>query len=528
LKNLLKTGVCGFLLALHLGTVSAQDSPRFDIHGYVVEGNTLIQPADVDALLKPYTGTQRDFGDIQRALEALQAAYRAHGYSAVRVLIPEQDIRAGQVRLQVIEGKLRKIRVEGNKFFDEANLRASIPALKEGDTPSTPEIGRDIQLANENPAKQVSVALESAGEAGQIDAVIRTRDHDPQRIAVSLDNTGNPQTGNLRLGLGYQYANVANRDIVFTGQVITAPENINNVSIYGAGLRVPVYAHHGMVDVFAGYSDVDSGTVQGLFNVSGKGTVAGGRYTYMLPRLEGYEHRALVGFDYRNYQQNTVLIGTTGSLVPDYVVTPLSIGYTGKFLRPEGDVGFYATYSQNIPGSGDGSQTTFCNVRSNGFGNCAEAHYKIARYGASAQQLFSNDLLLRAVYNGQYTNDALVPGEQFGMGGWNSVRGFYEREFANDVGNQASVELYSPDVGKWIGDKWRARGLVFVDWAQGHDNSPVLSPKNGLSSTGIGVRVTRGRDVSIRVDYGYVVNGAEPFGPASGSDRIHAGVVLGF
>jgi len=511
-----------------LGSGSAQDSPRFDIHGYVVEGNTLIAPDDVDALLKPYTGTQRDFGDIQRALEALQASYRAHGYSAVRVLIPEQDIRAGQVRLQVIEGKLRKIRVEGNKFFDEANLRASIPALKEGNTPSTPEIGRDIQLANENPAKQVSVALESAGEAGQIDAVIRARDYDPQRISVSLDNTGNPQTGNLRLGLGYQHANVADRDIVFTGQVITAPENINDVSIYGAGLRLPFYAHHGILDVFAGYSDVDSGTVQGLFNVAGKGTVAGARYTYMLPRLEGYEHRALIGLDYRDYQQNVALTGTTGSLLPDYVVKPWSIGYAGKFMRPEGDVGFYATFAKNITGGSDGSQSTFCAVRSDGFGNCAPANYHVYRYGASAQQLLPNDLLLRAVYNGQYTNDALVPGEQFGMGGWNSVRGFYEREVASDVGNQASVELYSPDFGKWIGEKWRARGLVFYDWANGRDNSPVQSPKNGLAGTGLGIRVTRGRDISIRVDYAYVVNGAEPGGRPSGSDRIHAGLVVGF
>jgi hemolysin activation/secretion protein len=528
LKSLLKkSGACALILALQLGLAIAQDSPRFDIRSYVVEGNTLIAQPEVEAMLKPYTGTQRDFGDIQRALEALQRAYRERGYSAVRVLIPEQDIRAGQVRLRVIEAKVRKIRTE-SKHFNESNLRASVPSLKEGTTPRTRGIGRDIQLANENPAKQTSVALESAGEAGQIDAVIRARDYDPQRFSLSLDNTGNPQTGNLRLGVGYQHANVANRDIVFTGQYITSPDNISDVSIYGAGLRVPFYEQHGMLDVFAGYSDVDSGTLQGLFNVSGKGSVFGGRYTYMLPRLEGYEHRVLVGLDYRDYQQNVALTGTTGSLLPDYVVKPWSIGYAGKFLRPEGDIGFYASFSQNISGGNDGSQTTFCAVRSDGSGNCAPARYHLFRYGASAQQLFSNDLLLRAVYNGQYTNDALVPGEQFGMGGWNSVRGFYEREVANDVGNQASVELYSPDVGKWIGEQWRARGLVFLDWGFGRDNSPAALQKNGISSTGVGVRVTRGRNLSLRLDYGYVLNGAEPGGRPSGSDRIHAGMVLSF
>ncbi len=527
MKICLKSGSCALVLALLAGVASAQDSPRFDIRAYLVEGNSLISQSEAQALLQPYTGAQRDFGDIQRALEALQRAYRERGYSAVRVLIPEQDVRAGQVRLRVIEAKLRKIRTK-SKHFSESNLRASVPSLKEGTTPNTPAIGRDIQLANENPAKQTSVALESAGEAGKIDAGIRARDYDPQQVSVSLDNTGNPQTGNLRLGLGYQHANVADRDIVFTGQVITAPQNVDDVWIYGAGLRVPFYGYHSLVDVYAGYSDVDSGTVQGLFNVSGKGTIFGGRYSYMLPRIDGYEHRAYVGLDYRDYQQNVLLTGTTGSLLPDYVVKPWSIGYAGKFLRPEGDVGFYASFSQNIPGGSDGSQNTYCAVRSDGFGNCAPARYQIYRYGASAQQLLPNDLLVRGVFNGQYSSDPLVPGEQFGMGGWNSVRGFYEREVASDSGSQASLELYSPDVGTWIGDKWRARGLVFVDWAQGRDNAPIISPKNGLGSAGIGIRVTRGRDVSLRIDYASVLNGAEPGGRPGGSDRVHAGVVLGF
>ena len=517
---------CTLFLAFYLGVGNAQDSPRFTVHAYVVEGNTLIPQEALDALLRPFTGEQRDFGDIQRALETLQAAYQERGYSAVRVLVPEQDIRAGRVMLRVVEAKVREVRIQSNKFFDDANLRASIPSLVAGQAPNTREIGRNIQLANENPQKQVSVTLESAGEPGQIDATIRAQDYDPQRFSVSLDNTGNPQTGNLRLGFAYQHANIANSDAVFTGQVVIAPENVDKVGIYGAGLRVPFYGHNSILDVFAGYSDVDSGTVQGLFNVAGKGMIAGARYTYMLPRLPGYEHRALVGVDYRNYDNDVVLTGTTPALVPDYVVKPWSLGYAGKFVRAEGDVGFYATFAQNIPGGSDGSQSDFCAVRSDGLGNCAPARYQVYRYGASAQQVFPNDLLVRAVLNGQYSNDALVPGEQFGMGGWNSVRGFYAREVANDVANQASLELYSPDVGKWIGDKWRARALAFVDWAKGRDNSPGRSEDNGIGGAGIGVRVTWGRDLSIRVDYATVTNGSRS--RDRGSDRVHAGVVVGF
>jgi hemolysin activation/secretion protein len=509
------------LLAFHLGSASAQDSPRFAIEAYTVDGNTLIPAADVDALLAPFTGPQSDFGDIQRALEALQEAYRERGYSAVRVLVPEQDIRAGQVRLQVIEAKVRVVRVEGNKFFDEANIRASIPSLTTGGTPSTPSIGRDIQLANENPAKQVSVALESAGQPGEINAVIRARDNDPQRFSISVDNTGNPQTGNARIGFGYQHANVFDSDHVFTGQIITAPDNVNGVAIFGVGYRIPLYGYNSIIDVFAGYSDVDSGTVSGLFNVAGKGTIFGARYTYMLPRLQGYEHRAVFGLDYRDYNNSVALVNTSGGIVPDYVVSPWSLGYTGKWTRAAGDVGIYATFSQNIPGGADGSAAALNAQR---FG--ANPRYEIYRYGASGQQLFGNDMLARAVFNGQYTSNALVPGEQFGMGGWNSVRGFYEREVANDIGNQASFELYGPDFGAVLNEKWRARVLGFYDWAHGYDNSPIRSPNNRLGSVGLGIRMTKGRDFSLRVDFARVTDGTGS--RPAGSNRVQAGAVFGF
>src|SRR5882672_7584401 len=47
---------------------------KFEIQRYVVEGNTLLSLGEIDRTVKPFTGKGRDFGDIQRALEALQNA----------------------------------------------------------------------------------------------------------------------------------------------------------------------------------------------------------------------------------------------------------------------------------------------------------------------------------------------------------------------------------------------------------------------------------------------------------------------
>jgi len=86
---------------------------------------------------------------------------------------------------------------------------------------------------------------------------------------------------------------------------------------------------------------------------------------------------------------------------------------------------------------------------------------------------------VRAAANAQQTRDLLIPGEQFGMGGADSVRGYYERETASDVGRRFSLEGYGPDFGSWVGSTWRARALLFADAARGHDRSNDSGPVRG-------------------------------------------------
>src|SRR6267154_305237 len=333
--------------------------PRFEIQRFLVEGNTLLKQSELDRILTPFSGKNRDFGDIQRALEALQDAYAGRGYNAVRVSVPEQDIRAGQVRLRVVEARIRRVRVQGNRFFDEKNVRAGLPSLKEGSSPNTRAIGQDAQLVNENPAKQVSVALQAADDPGQVDASVRVTDEKPGRTSVFADNTGTPATGNLRTGLGYQNANLFNGDDVLSAQLITSPGHASDVKVFGAGYRVPVYGWAGVVDVLAGYSSVSSGVVQDLFNVSGKGTVFGLRYTQLLGRIDTYEHRVALGLDYRAYKNNVINLISGTSEIPDITVHPVSLTYVGRFSQVGRDLSFNVSYSQNIPGGKNGDQDTF-------------------------------------------------------------------------------------------------------------------------------------------------------------------------
>jgi hemolysin activation/secretion protein len=504
-----------------VAAAQAPAAPRFNIQRFVVEGNSVLPQDLVDRTVAPFAGAGRDFGDVQRALEALQDLYTERGFSAVRVLVPEQDLVSGQVRLQVIEARIHEVKVEGNTFFDTPNVLAGLPALKPGNSPNTREISRNAQMVNENPAKQVSISLASGDEPTQIAAVVKVVDEKPSRVTLSVDDTGSSATGRLRTGIGYQHANLTNHDDVLSLQFITSPSNLNDVKVFGAGYHLPLYSANSAIDVFAGYSNVNSGVVQDLFAISGSGSVFGVRYTYFLPRVEAYEHKLGVGWDYRDFHQNVSLLGTSGSLVPDATVTPLSISYSGRYSRVGQTIAGYATYVQNLPGADDRSQNAITAQRAG-----ARASYQIVRFGASISQTLASDFLLRAVFDAQYSKDVLIGAEQYGMGGANNVRGFFEREVSNDVGHRASAELYSPDFGAGIGGEWRARALAFIDTARGYDNVPQRGGKNGLTSTGIGLRMNQGKRWALKVDWAYVLNGAGS--RPDGVSRVHFAAAYSF
>lgn len=506
-------------LAFSLSTFAAAQTapaPRFDIDRFVVDGNTLLSETEVTSVLAPFAGKARDLGAVQGAREALQEAYQRAGYVAVLVTIPEQEVRGGEVRLQVAQARIARVRVENNRFFDEANVRASLPALKEGASPNTREIAEAARVANDNPAKRVAVSLR-AESLEHVHATIGVADEKPTKFSVFVDNTGTRPTGRYRAGMGYQHANLFNRDQVLTAQVITSPTKADDVLIAGMGYRIPIYRWRGAFDAVVGYSNVDAGVVQDLFSVSGSGSVFGLHYTQYLRRIGLYDQRLQLGWDRRAFRNEVTVPGLGESLVPNVTVQPVSASYTGRSAADRSDASFFVSVSRNIPGGGEADQEAFTASRPG-----ARANYSILRAGGAYSRALPRDFVLRALFNAQYTRDLLVPGEQFGMGGVDNVRGFFERETASDIGRRFSVEGYSPDFGKRVGERWSARALVFADMARGRDNEPVRLPKNSLSSIGIGLRMSQGKSLAVRLDWGRVTEGAGT--QPAGSDRLHFAV----
>lgn len=505
-----------WLLALACSLAEAQErssTPQFDVTRFRVDGATLLPRERIDASLQPFVGSGRTVEDLLRARAALEREYARAGYDAVRVVLPEQEIATGEVVLRVIEAKVGSVRVEGNRFFAEENILRSLPALRTGEAPNTAALAADLRLANENPLKQTTVILRAGSREDDIDAQVRVADQRPYRFSLAADNTGTPETGDLRIGAGFQHANLFDRDHVLNLQYVGAPYRENdpdqlslvpskNVLILGGGYHVPLYGLGDSIDLLAGYANVDSGVVQGLFNVTGSGRIYAARYNFGLPRFAEVGHKLALGIERRYYDNDVTLVGSSGALVPDYIVTPLSLGYVGTYRGAREEAALSASVQRNLPGGANADQATFDAVRPG-----AQADYTLYRAGANFMHALAADVQLRLRAIAQYTSDQLVPGEQFGVGGQDSVRGLYEREILGDKGFTASVEVYSPDFGPRVPIAgWRMRLLAFYDVGRAWRNNPAVGEARvvGVDSFGPGIRVSYAESFNLRFDYGFV------------------------
>jgi hemolysin activation/secretion protein len=505
--------LCWPLLALAQQAPAEVPPPvelRFDIERYVVDGNTLLSPEELERLTSPFTGKGRDFGDVQRALEALENAYRDRGYSAVTVFLPEQDLEKGRVVLRVVEARIRKVEIGGNKFFDEANVRASLPTLREGSVPNADEIAANLRVLNESPAKQTNVVLRATDEPGAIDARVDVLDEKPDKWFATLDNTGNKATGFWRAGIGYQTSNLWNRDHSLTLQYVTS-DKPSMVHVWSVGYRIPLYAHSASVDLIAGFSDVEAGTTEttaGELKFSGKGEVYGIRYNRHLPRVPGLDHRLIFGLDYKDYK-NTCTLGTfgaagCGAAAASFVLRPASATYSAQWTLDRAQAGLQVAFVHNLPGGADGNTDAINRARPG-----ADPSYHLWRLAASYARAFESDWQLRLALQGQHTDQILVGAEQFGAGGQSSVRGFNEREISAERGYSANFELYTPDVADNLGLKgWNLRLLGFYDvgYVSRVDPQPGDTAEQGIGSVGIGLRAGLGKTLSLKVDVAHTLN----------------------
>lgn len=516
---------CAIMLALGIGVVPdpvVADTFHFTLKAYRITGPALLSPRTTERLLKPYTGRNQSIGIIESARAALQKAYRNAGYSAVAVVLPPQKLNSGVVVLHIVAPRLEDITVHGGPYYNRGNVLASLPALQLGKIPNERDINENLTMANTNPSKHTVVRLSKGQRKGTIAAHVSVQGQVPWHAFMTLDNTGDPETGRLLLSAGLQYANIANRDQVLTLQYTTSPNHFGKMDAYGLGYHVPIYRWNGSFNVFGGYSNINAGTIDQVFDITGKGIFLGFNYNQYLLRTAHYQQVLTFGFDYTAFRNNITYEGVP--IGNNVTIHPVSVSYYNRFINGNNALSGKLALVQNIPWGANGDLLAFQKNRAG-----AVASYHLVRIRLTYSHFFTGNWELQAKASGQYSPDALISGAQFGLGGLHSTRGFFQRQYTGDSGAEGVLAFYTPNFGRTLGlPDTLVRALTFYDngWAWLQDPQPGDTAYLHIASVGVGLNMLVASHLLLRIDYAHILNSGS-LGPYT-SNQVQGSLALAF
>jgi len=494
---------------------------RVTVERFDVVGDNPLSPAVTEQALAPFLGEYTELAGLMAAVDALEQALKVAGHTFHRVSI--QPTPAGAlpttVQLKVFAFGLGKVTVRGNQHFSEQSIRRSLPVLAADAVPSAPELSRQLAVANQHPRKRATVNFRPGEAPDELDAVIKVQDQRPWSLFGNLNNIGNEQTGYSRLLVGGQYANLTGHDDVLSTSVTTSPDNANDVFQFGAFYQLPIYALKGWLSAFHVRSDVDVGNVQDFFDISGSGYFTGVAFRRQLLGVGRYRHTFNVGLQDRlfdNQISNTATGLTIVGLSTKVRSRPVSLRYDAGYnwLTSRTSLDFYVDFTRNLDFGGHSGRDDYTRVRPG-----ADPNWKLFRFGGLGTQQLPRGYSVMLRLNGQYSSEPLIAGEQFGVGGERSVRGFEERTVAGDQALVGNLELWSPPIDALHG----LRVLGFLDAGYKKIVDPTVGqlPTDTLSSIGVGARWQWLDQLYVGLDYGQVLANADGEASDRGNSKWH-------
>ncbi len=481
---------------LLVGLCAPVAAALFTIDRFEVVGEHPLSESETNAILEPFLGPQETISGVENAAAALEKRIKASGSYFHRVIVPPQRATEGIFKLEVISFAVEEISIEGNEHFDETNILRSLSALQQGQAPNSLEIARSLQLSNLHSARRVAVFMREGEGGGHLAAQVKVRDSKPSVFFGSMSNTGDERTGYSRVSMGFQHSNLFNRDHALTLSYTTSPENLSGVKQYGLFYRLPIYRIGGELSGYYTHSDVDQGRIADAFDVSGAGDFGGLSYKHILRPRGNYSHTISMSIDDRLFENNTLFAGQP--LGVDVRSRPLAFQYSGRFESGANRGSFYIQRSMNLR---SGKHNNDLAYSANRFG--ADERWATLRFGGDVNYALPRDWVFKGRFRGQYSSDLLISGEQFGLGGSQSIRGFEERELSSDKGVQASAEIYTPPL------IFNTQLLAFLD-------AGLLTPSGGdtsgeggeaLASIGAGMRWFWRGHIGVSFDAAYVLEG---------------------
>jgi len=446
-----------------------------------VIGNTAFTPEQLAEVTAPYTNRELTTEDFESLRLAVTLYYVNRGYVTSGALLPDQELKDGVVTVQVIEGKLAQIEIEGNKWFRKPYYTSRIKLGAE--TPlNIYHLQERLQLIQSDPRiERLNAELKPGLTQDQSILNVRVSEHQPFHLFFDVNNQQSPTVGetqglvtgvddNLfgwgdRLSLQYGRSSGVNPILNFRYDVPVTPwdttvfaqyrkftfavkeapfeelDIVNKAEIYSIGIRHPVYR-----------------SIDREFALT------------LVGEYETNESTLLnEPFDFVAGAQNG-----------KFKIAPIRFGQEYIQRTQESVLSVLSRFSVGL-GVLDATQTSnsrFADAQF--FSWLGEGQYLRTFENLHRTQLFGRTLV-------QVTNSHLFPLEQMSVGGRYSVRGYREYSILSDNAFLASLEARVPVISTdRRGDIFYL--VPFFDYGRAwNTNVANPSPDQWLASVGIGL-----------------------------------------
>lgn len=479
-----------------LNKIEVLADTKVRVERFRITGNTAVAAEELAPIVAPFTGKDIGFSELKGVADLITDAYRKKGYTIARAYIPQQEIRDGVVEIAVIEGRFGEIVIRGNKHYSTDFIRGGFTRVIEDKAIKHSSLETSLFLLNENPDLKATAVLEGGKGPGTTDIIVNVEDRFPLRMAMDYNNFGSRFVSRHRFGSEISFGNFFIEGSSFSVRGVMGSEPSD--FLFGrAFYLLPVNTLGTKLGVSSSGGNFEVGRELAELDIKGKTWSYGISLTHPFIKARFQNLSGEFGFESKDSKQ--FLLGSLSSR-DKIKMLKAGLNYDRTDSTGRNFISFYL-----LQGLGDAlggmENNDPMSSRRGADNRFTKANLNLARLQRISD---SFSLLLRS--SGVVSTDSLVAGEQFLIGGSDSVRGYPQGEFLGDDGYNVSTELrVSPLPNKEI-----AQMALFVDHGGVSIKNPPVGTKSyrHLTGVGLGLRLNLGNDLNsfnMRFDVGFPV-----------------------
>lgn len=477
------------------------------VTGFNFIGNSVFNASELAALLSDYLNHPITLLDLYTAADRVADYYADHGYTLASVNLPPQKILSGVVMLEVSEGHIGAIRVEGNRRYSSARILHVLGDVQSGTVYRSGELERGMRRVTELPGVDARAVVKPGADYGSTDLVVKVAE---TRVAGAAfaDNYGTGPIGEYRGGV-----NLALNNPIGIGDQLSllGLHSAGNRLNYGLmTYRLPLNTLGTRLVLAYSYAGF---TAQGAVEGSNKN----GRATLEHPLLRSGSNRLDLTIGGSVTDSDAALSGG-GPLLSGTSITLAEFGAAYNHHYQDAAVTDMAlNLATNL-------RTAESAVEARPIGIKARNAKQRLRLELDAQhnQPLASAFFVNGHVNAIYSPDPLSNVTQFSIGGPQSVRGFPASEARGDRGFFGQATLgRNFDLGPT-----RLAPRIFGDAGKVFCAKPAADCiSQRLSSAGVGADFYYSR-YTVKLDYSRPIR--SPSASDSRDGRLFGSVFVGF